>query len=393
MQLLNATPMRASYTLGLEPSGQEHVVVVVKGTFRLAHHGDALKLAPAEEQADFIYADAFEGVPGLSAMTYESEFALRKPRCDVLLNGSAYAHEGRRVRSVRATLSVPGQFEKSIDVSGDRVWDRVLGAYVWTEAVPFDRQPISYGRAYGGVDAHPEKAEESHAFMDNPVGVGFYPLSAKDSILGKPLPNTAQPSRPIESWKDRYVPMALGPIGRNFAPRTALAGTYDQAWLDDHFPFLPPDFDVRYFQSAPPDQQIDHPQGDELFVLRNLTPQGDSAFRLPQLPVPVEFTTRDAEHIDVMAKLDTVIIEPDLDRVLLIWRACLPLTNSIFGVPQAIVGRMSKGFYRARATGKQYYKSLADLAKGAGVAAVDADDLDDEEDLDADDEAETGEES
>ena len=94
-----------------------------------------------------------------------------------------------------------------------------------------------------------------------------------------------------------------------------------------------------------------------------------------------------------MAKLDTVIIEPDLDRVLLIWRASLPLTNSIFGVPQAIVGRMSKGFYRARATGKQYYKSLAELAKGAGVASVDADDLDDDEDSDADDDTETGEAS
>lgn len=391
MQLLNATPMRASYTMGLEPNGQEHVVVVVKGSFRLSHRGEELTLA--DEQADFVCADTFEGEPGRSAMIYESEFALRKPRCDVLLCGSAYAPPGRRARSVRVTLQGAGQIDKSIEVTGDRCWDRMLGAYVWTEATPFERQPFSYGRAYGGTDSHPQRAEESLAFVDNPVGVGYYPLAAKQSLVGRPLPNTAQPGRPIESWKERYAPMAFGPIGRNFAARIALAGTYDDAWLDEHFPFLPPDFDFRYFQSAPPDQQIPHPQGGETFVLHNLTPQGESAFRLPQLPVPVEFTTRDAEHIDVMAKLDTVIIEPDLDRVLLIWRASLPLTNSIFGVPQAIVGRMSKGFYRARATGKQYYKSLAELANGAGVASVDADDLDDDEDSDADDDTETGEAS
>lgn len=200
MQLLNATPMRASYTMGLEPNGQEHVVVVVKGSFRLSHRGEELTLA--DEQADFVYADTFEGEPGLSAMIYESEFALRKPRCDVLLCGSAYAPPGRRARSVRVTLQGAGQIDKSIEVTGDRCWDRMLGAYVWTEATPFERQPFSYGRAYGGTDSHPHRAEESLAFVDNPVGVGYYPLAAKQSLVGRPLPNTAQPGRPMNNDKN-----------------------------------------------------------------------------------------------------------------------------------------------------------------------------------------------
>ncbi|MCG8593616.1 MAG: hypothetical protein MI785_04490 [Kiloniellales bacterium] len=33
MDLLNATGMQAGYTLGVEPSGREHLVVAVKGTF------------------------------------------------------------------------------------------------------------------------------------------------------------------------------------------------------------------------------------------------------------------------------------------------------------------------------------------------------------------------
>ncbi|MDY6992217.1 MAG: DUF2169 domain-containing protein, partial [Pseudomonadota bacterium] len=48
MELLNATPMPAGYTMGLKPDGQELLVVVVKGTFILPLGGQQPKLA--EEQ-------------------------------------------------------------------------------------------------------------------------------------------------------------------------------------------------------------------------------------------------------------------------------------------------------------------------------------------------------
>ncbi|MCK7582587.1 MAG: hypothetical protein MZV65_48105 [Chromatiales bacterium] len=35
MELINATRMVAGYTMGMEPSGRELLVVVIKGTFRL----------------------------------------------------------------------------------------------------------------------------------------------------------------------------------------------------------------------------------------------------------------------------------------------------------------------------------------------------------------------
>ena len=51
-----------------------------------------------------------------------------------------------------------------------------------------------------------------------------------------------------------YRPMALGPVGRGWRPRLSYAGTYDQHWIDEVFPFLPADFDDRYYQAAPEDQ-------------------------------------------------------------------------------------------------------------------------------------------
>ena len=54
--------------------------------------------------------------------------------------------------------------------------------------------------------------------------------------------------------------MSFGPMGRGWPGRIEYGGTYDQNWIDNIFPFLPPDFDDRYFQMAPPDQQIDLPK-------------------------------------------------------------------------------------------------------------------------------------
>ena len=57
-------------------------------------------------------------------------------------------------------------------------------------------------------------------------------------------------------WGD-YRPMGFGPGRPRLDAPLSYAGTYDQNWLDNVFPFLPADFDERYYQAAPEDQQID----------------------------------------------------------------------------------------------------------------------------------------
>lgn len=71
-------------------------------------------------------------------------------------------------------------------------------------------------------------------------------------------------------------PVGLAALGRAWAPRLALAGTYDQAWLDTRHPKLPRDFDFAYYNAAPADQQIDFPDLLRGYVLQteNLTPGG-----------------------------------------------------------------------------------------------------------------------
>ena len=104
MDLLNGTMMQAGYTLGVEPSGREHLVVVVKGTFSFPDKAEEPRLA--DEQAPLVYADTFTGKPGLSAPVHETDFAFRKLRCDVLVNGTAYAPTGKPTTKVTVGLKL-----------------------------------------------------------------------------------------------------------------------------------------------------------------------------------------------------------------------------------------------------------------------------------------------
>ncbi len=358
MELVNATRMAAGYTLGLDPDGRERIVVAVKGTFSFPL-GDAQPVL-AEDQVPLVMADEFSGEPGFSATLYESEFAPFKPRCDVLLNGSAHAPGGRPTWRVPVGLRL-GSISKAFNVVGNRWWVDSLPTAAPSEPEPFVRMPITYDRAFGGMDVDPDNPDTPRAYMANPVGVGYYPVSKGEALPGKPLPNTEEIDRPATSPTGKYRPMSFGPIGRNFESRVPLAGTYDQNWLDNVFPFLPSDFNPLYYQSAPADQQIDYPRGGEWVELYSLTPEGRTVFPLPPVELPIEFTNASYERTEMPAVVDTIIIEPDQRRFMMVWRASLPLRRNIFEIKQGVVGRMPRGWYRARDLGKDYYRSIRDL--------------------------------
>jgi len=252
--------------------------------------------------------------------------------------------------------------KKSFDVVGDREYGKSFLSVSPQSSRPFTAMPITYDRAYGGVDSDTEKPDKVRSFGPNPVGVGFYPYAKPNELVGKRLPNTEESGSPVTSPTGEYRAMSFGPVGRNFVPRAALAGTYDQDWLDNVFPFLPADFDPRYYQSAPPDQQIPYPSGGETFEMVNLTPHGRLAFRLPSAEVPIEFTLSSGKRTDLPANLDTVFIESDSGRVMLSWRASIPVSQGLPEVKECVVGRMPEGWYHARRLGKTYYPSIQHLS-------------------------------
>lgn len=358
MDLINATPMRAGYTLGLDPSGQERIVVVVKGTFEMPSEGGGAAIHSIQEP--LVFADSFTGDPGQSAVVYESDFAPQKPFCDVLLLGSAYAPYGQPVDIVSVGLRV-GLLRKQFEVVGKRYWAVPLaGSPTPSKPEPFVRQSISYDVAFGGGVTTVGTPEMVDRYAPNPVGVGYCKFRSED-VFGTWVPNTQEAGTPIRSPHETYRPMSFGPLGRNFEERLRYAGTYDENWLDQHFPFLPPDFRLQYYQAAPSDQQLAHLKGGECVELQNLTPLPLAPFKLPNISVPIEFSDVNAQHTMCLGCLDTVLLEPDEGRLQLTWRASLALKRNIQEISQVVIGRMPRGWYRARKLGKTYYPSIRHL--------------------------------
>lgn len=345
MELINATRMVAGYNMGLEPSGRELLVVVIKGTFVLPKLGEQVRLA--DEQLPLVLADTFTGQPGFSAPVYEVDFAPRKPACDVLLVGHARAPEGRQVMRLRVGLRV-GPMEKVFDLVGDRVWRAGLTGITASAPLPFSEKLVSYDTAFGGTDRNGDDESKHDAYLPNPVGRGWHKHLKNAWVDGKPLPNTEELGKAVGFPSDKYKPMALGPLGRGWPQRARYAGTYDQQWLDDVFPFLPKDFDERYYQAAPEDQQVPLPKGPMGVVLSGFTADGLRQFMLPHFEAPVHVFPKRGEREDYVAALDTIAFEPDLERFTMSWRVARPLKKSMHEIAQVLVGKKGRDWWQQR---------------------------------------------
>jgi len=345
MEFINATRMVAGYNMALEPSGRELLVVVIKGTFVLPREGEEVRLAAT--QLPLVIADTFSGAPGFSAPVLEIDFAPHKKACDVLLIGSAHAPAGKQVTRMRVGVRV-GPMVKMFDVVGNRFWG--AGATGIRASAPehFVSMPISYDVAFGGVDQHSENPSEHDAYLENPVGRGWHKHLKNAWVDGAPLPNTEESGRPLKFPTDKLRPMALGPVGRGWTQRARYAGTYDQHWVDEVFPFLPSDFDERYYQSAAEDQQLPLPNAPLEVDLTGFTPDGTRRFMLPHFEAPINVFPKRGPREHHAAALDTIVFEPDHERFTMSWRVTRPLQRGMHEIAQVLVGRKGKDWWQQR---------------------------------------------
>jgi hypothetical protein len=349
--------MRAGLTVATDKQGRNHCVTVVKGTFDIEPDGGA---RPADQQEELVYADAHYGDPASTSIKYECDFALFKPSTDVLLNGTATSPTRQPLSELMVGLQL-GQAKKVIRVVGDRHWDVGLAGMKPSSPSSFVTMPLVYERAFGGSDSsHPNPAKHG-ADLRNPIGVGYRKNSEPRAILGTALPNLEDPNNPIRAWSDAPTPVGFGVVGRGWQPRISHAGTYDERWLSERFPFLPTDFDDRYFLSAPTDQQAPFLKGGELIRCANVGPERILTFSLPTVDLPITFRFRDRDVTSVPT-LDTVIIEPDQRRVIVIWRSSVPLGRKMNALREITVGKVPFSRPRRWRRGKPMFDSLSDLA-------------------------------
>ena len=343
MQFVNSTRMLAGYTLGLRPDGRESLVVVVKGTFGIPEQSGG-RLQLHEQQVPLVTSDVFHGEPGSSAPKYEVDFAPSKQRCDVLMNGTAYAPHIEPAERCTVGIRI-GKWQKTFSVVGDRYWFATGGLRA-TPPQPFVTKPISYDRAFGGVDLRHEDAAQHDAFAANPSGRGFHRHLVAQWLDGSPLPNTEQTGAVVTSPDGQYQPMAFGSLGRQWVPRIGYAGTYDAAWQENVFPFLPADFDPLFYQAAPADQQMTLPREDLTVSLLNLTPEGRCDFVWPHFEMPIQVLPKNGPPESLLARPDTILIEPDDRRVIVTWRVARPLRQNLFEIAEVVVGRTGSQWWQ-----------------------------------------------
>ena len=129
------------------------------------------------------------------------------------------------------------------------------------------------------------------------------------------------PADLVTSVKLHPAPACFAPICGHWEPRLSYAGTYDELWQQERAPYLAKDFDPRFFQLAPPGLAAPgYLQAAEWIQVQGATPSGLLRFQLPPARIEVTFVLDGAPQ-PVPANLDTVLIEPDENRVVLVWRA------------------------------------------------------------------------
>jgi hypothetical protein len=338
--LVNQTPYAAAEAVLMEVDGCEVFLAVAKASFRWKPDG---AIDPIEPALPIAAADVFAGSPATTGLLVAGEVTLPKPRVDVLIQGEIVL--GTPADQIDCTLEIGNRLVKTVRVFGDRHWRQgAAGSMLPSRARPFVRMPIEWQRSFGGSDPDDPGCLDRR----NPIGRGVRRQPA--ALEGHPVPNFEDPNAPISDPQKNPVPVGWGPIAPHWQSRSELAGTYDARWQEQRFPLLPADFDRRFLNAAPKDQQLDRYQPGVEVRLTGFTPRRRERFVLPELAPPV--TVVDARTIfEVLSVVDTIVIEPAEQRFSLVARA-LYVPKDVEALAAAFLGPLAAEQRRALRAGK-----------------------------------------
>ncbi len=387
MEFRNLTPLHAIAFKAVDVPGDEFHVVALKAGYKLVKRATAgpndlthdCVLLEGPRAAPLVMADEYEAAVGKSSVKYESDLAPFKPACDVLIRATAHAPGGAAARSWPAYARLWDHddlvLDKTITLHGPRHFRKNGEDWNLSSTEPARSVPVRWEHAYGGaseVRAVPDSGQPilNEVCFSNPLGCGWIEKRYFDSALdadniasshmlaaiarhehldqfpapqieleGKPVTTldiTGHPSGELDARKMaeiaaayQFMPTGLGVTGRAWSPRLQHAGTYDEAWLKKIWPYLPKDFDFRYWNGAPADQQISWPSSDLTLDLMNLaapehTFSGRLSARLRGHRAVFALRYASGAILPAATHLDTVVIDTEEMQVMLTWRAVFP---------------------------------------------------------------------
>lgn len=327
----NTTPFLAETFPYADKHAVKWCVAVVRATYDVDEEGNC---TPAKEQLPFVFADTHYGDPETTSIRVESDFVPVKPHCEVVLDAMAMAPGGRPAQAVEVGLFGPNLQKRAI-VTGQRRWFRGGLGIQSSSPVPFTSMPLAWHLTFGGWDRTDPDPARHRSDAVNPIGSGF--LVGQGNVDGTLLPSVEDPQSRLRTWNDRPRPIGFGPVPRFAKERARYAGTYDKHWMENVLPFLPQDFDDRYFQAAPQDQWVEKLSEGMIFGCVNMNASGRFKVKLPPLKVPLRFMFDDhTEH--KFAQPDTLNLIPHDGKIVLVGRASVKLPRKFVRLQQVQVG-------------------------------------------------------
>lgn len=323
-----------------DAEGRDVLLVVAKMTWAVSPRGQAqlaFPIAPVQF-FDRWRTETSRDAPGrrFESLVRASDAVEIKPGTEVILVGTAYpSHPEATEQEVSLRIETGrSSLQKSLTVTGPRVWVPTLRGMAPGPAGRMEPTPIVYELAYGGYD---DSADPMVMEPRNPAGTGF--LERRKGLYGKPAPVIEDKRAPLSSSSP--APAGFGPIPTHWSPRREMGGTHDDAWRRERAPLRPLDFDPRHHLCAPPDQWLQTPLlGDEAVEVLGATREGAWRFRLPRFAPEFNVTVR-GETAVIDTHLDTFLIDADAGRVELSWRIAVPFPRKaemlekvlVYGVP------------------------------------------------------------
>lgn len=333
----------------MDKEGNEFVILVIKATYSIPKTGKQPRaIVPPQP---IVVSDVFVGEPGLSAPLYEADFCFDKQKCDVVFNATAYPPE--QTTNFLAKVQV-GEMIKVVKVNGRRIWQEDWFSISPSKPETVLPTALNYGNAFGGEYEKIVKDKViKELYSPNPIGRGYH-KGDLNQLIKQEVPPLETADSPIETPKQAYHPAALSVIPRNSASRIRYAGTYDAHWRENVAPFFPEDFDARFFQSAPEDQQIEYPKGKEQVTLTNLIKdRPEVSFKLPRLDnIPVKVLMKNYTVFEPDTVVDTLYFEPDQLRFSVVWRAKIPYHKDLDDISTIAIGAVCNDWWQQLTSGR-----------------------------------------
>lgn len=325
MNLTSLLPLGSIFFRHWHTDDTEIGVAIAKAAFHIRPDGSLKTIRPAP---DLVVEDKYEGDPSASAMIYEQDLAPAKTATDITINAIGYSPGSRKLLDWPVGVSIPDRLNYQFHVRGPAMWESGLLGWKMSDPEPVTQVPLSYALAYGGPAMGDPEAENVPVHEFNLAGRGH---ASAETLKGKtpfPAPQIGELAHFMnpEAGKPMTV-HGVGPMGKAWLPRRALAGTFDQDWQDTRHPRMPKDYDLGFWNNAHPQLQLKpFLAGNETISLHGMVPGGgDMSFTLPGIKMMLAATGDNIAKNHTM-KLDTLHIDvsdpdPSNHTLHILWRA------------------------------------------------------------------------